>query len=139
MSAYVSKKSTLKSFSEWKDPTPYGPNLECDNLKDDWCQREADCPAVFLGSFMSAYVSKKSTLKSFSEWKDPTPYGPNLECDYLKDDWCQREADCTDVFLGSFMSAYVSKKSTLKSFSECRNPTPDGPNLEFNYLKGDLS
>ncbi|CAL8147492.1 unnamed protein product, partial [Orchesella dallaii] len=105
MSAYVSKKSTLKSFSEWKDPTPYGPNLECDYLKDDWCQREADCTAVFLRLFMSAYVSKKSTLKSFSEWKDPTPYGPNLECDYLKDDWCQMEADCTAVFLGSFMSA----------------------------------
>ncbi|CAL8128028.1 unnamed protein product [Orchesella dallaii] len=27
---------------------------------------------------MSAYVSKKSTLKSFSEWKHPTPYGPKL-------------------------------------------------------------
>ncbi|CAL8135863.1 unnamed protein product [Orchesella dallaii] len=78
---------------------------------------------------MSAYVSKKSTLKSFSEWKDPTPYGPNLECDYLKDDWCQREADCTDVFLGSFMSAYFSKKSTLKSLRECRDPTPDGRKL----------
>ncbi|CAL8101627.1 unnamed protein product [Orchesella dallaii] len=139
MSAYVSKKSTLKSFSECRNPTPDGPNLDCNYLKGDLSYRDGDCTGVLLGSFMSAYVSKKSTLKSFSEWKDPTPFGPNLECDYLKDDWCQREADCTDVFLGSFMSAYVSKKSTLKSFSECRNPTPDGPNLECKYLKSDLS
>ncbi|CAL8077219.1 unnamed protein product [Orchesella dallaii] len=79
--------------------------------------RDGDCTGVIRGSFMSAYVSKKSTLKSFSEWKDPTPFGPNLECDYLKDDLSYRDGDCTEVFLGSFMKIIGAVASMVISWT----------------------